>query len=38
MPVFGSVSDDRSRTGADDDTVDLVVTGVAAVGGVTVTD
>jgi len=38
LPVLGGASDDRPRRGGEHEGVDLVVTGFAAFGGVTVTD
>ncbi|MFB6172441.1 MAG: hypothetical protein ABEJ23_07890 [Haloarculaceae archaeon] len=38
LPVLGGASDDRPRREAEHETVDLVVTGFAAFGAVTVTD
>lgn len=38
LPVFGGTGDERAHERSDHDAVDLVVTGIAAFGGVTVTD
>ena len=38
LPILGGASDDRPRRGDGHDEIDLVVTGFAAFGGVTVTD
>lgn len=38
LPILGGASDDRPRRGEEHDEIDLVVTGFAAFGGVTVTD
>ena len=38
LPILGGASDDRPRHESDSDEVDLVVTGFAAFGGVSVTD
>ncbi len=38
LPVFGAVEDERKRRDRDHDEIDLVVTGFAAFGGVSVSD